>query len=52
MWVIFYELSIFIYFIVVLIKLEALDYTGLLISSFGILISFLAGIVSALDGSK
>lgn len=45
------NLSIFLYFIVVLIKLNALDYTGLLISAFGIFISLLAGIVSAL-GSR
>jgi len=46
------NLAIFIYFVVVLIKLNALDYTGLLISAFGIFISLLAGIVVALETKK
>ncbi len=43
------NLSIFVYFVVVLIKLSALEYKGLLISAFGILISLLAGIVNVLE---
>ncbi|MDP3026404.1 MAG: hypothetical protein Q8N63_01760 [Nanoarchaeota archaeon] len=43
------NLAIFIYFVVVLIKLNALDYAGLLISAFGIFISLLSGIVVALE---
>ena len=46
------NLSIFLYFVVVLIKLNALDYTGLLISAFGIFMSLLAGIVSALETKR
>ncbi len=46
------KLSIFLYFVVALIKLNALDYTGLLISAFGIFISLLAGIVSALETKR
>lgn len=42
---------IFIYFIVVLLKLNALEVFGLLISAFGLLISLLANIVSVL-GSR
>lgn len=41
------NLSLFVYFVVVLIKLNALECIGLLISSFVILISLLAGIVTA-----
>jgi hypothetical protein len=36
---------IFIYFIIVLLRLNALDVVGLLISAFGLLISLLAQIV-------
>jgi len=43
------NLSIFVYFVIVLIKLEALGYRGLLISSFGIFISLLAGRVTSLE---
>jgi len=43
------NLAIFFYFVVVLIKLNALEYTGLLISAFGILISLLVGIISVLE---
>ena len=40
---------IFIYFVIVLVQLNALDVTGLLISAFGLLISLLANIVSVLE---
>jgi len=42
---------IFIYFIIVLLQLNALDVTGLLISAFGLLISLVADIVSKLETS-
>ncbi len=41
--------GIFIYFVVVLLKLEVLDIIGLLISAFGLLSSLVANIVSALQ---
>ena len=41
---------IFIYFIIVLLKINALDLTGLLISAFGIFASIISEIVSALEG--
>jgi len=40
---------VFIYFAIVLLKLNALDIVGLFISAFGILISLIANIVSALE---
>ena len=40
---------IFVYFIVVLLKLEALDIIGLFISAFGILASLIANIVSVIE---
>ena len=40
--------GIFVYFIIALIKLNALDMQGLLISAFGILIALIADIVEAL----
>jgi len=40
---------IFIYFVITLLQINALDITGLLISSFGLLISLLANIVSVLE---
>jgi hypothetical protein len=39
---------IFIYFILVLAKINALDYSGLLISVFGLFVSILSSILSAL----
>jgi len=42
---------IFIYFIVVLLNLNALDVAGLLISSFGLLASLITNIVSVLEKS-
>jgi hypothetical protein len=43
--------TIFIYFIVVLLKIEALDLTGLLISAFGLLASLITNIVSVLESN-
>ena len=43
---------IFIYFVVVLLKTNALDILGLLISAFGLLISLLANIVSVLEAKS
>ena len=40
---------IFIYFIIILLQLEALDIIGLLISAFGLLASLIANIASALE---
>ena len=40
---------IFIYFIIVLLRLNALDVVGLFISAFGLLISLIASIVSVLE---
>lgn len=40
---------IFIYFIIVLLRLNALDVFGLFISAFGLLISLIANIVSVLE---
>ena len=40
---------IFIYFIIVLLRLNALDVFGLFISAFGLLISLIASIVSVLE---
>ena len=40
---------IFIYFVITLLKLNALDVTGLFISAFGILTSLASNIVSVLD---
>ena len=42
---------IFIYFIIVLLQLNALDVTGLLISAFGLLISLVEDIVSKFETS-
>ncbi len=44
--------AIFIYFAVILLKLNPLDVTGLLISAFGLLSSLVASIVSALEERK
>lgn len=41
--------AIFIYFIIALLKINALDIFGLLISAFGLLISLLANIVSVIE---
>lgn len=41
--------AIFIYFIVVLLKINALDIFGLLISAFGLLASLIANIVSVIE---
>jgi len=41
--------AIFIYFVVVLLKLDVLDVMGLLISAFGLLSSLVASIASALE---
>ena len=43
---------IFIYFVVVLLKLNALDIFGLLISAFGLLASLVANVVSVLESRK
>jgi len=40
---------IFIYFIIILLKLDALDVIGLLISAFGLLASLISNIVSTLE---
>jgi hypothetical protein len=40
---------IFIYFIIVLLKINALDILGLFISAFGLLSSIIANIVSTLE---
>ena len=40
---------IFIYFVIALLRINALDIPGLLISAFGLLISLLANIVSVLE---
>lgn len=40
---------IFIYFTIVLLRMNALDVTGLLISAFGLLASLIANIVSVLE---
>jgi len=44
--------GIFIYFIIVLLKLKVLDIIGLLISAFGLLSSLIANIVSVLESKK
>lgn len=41
--------AIFIYFIIVLLRLNLLDVNGLLISAFGLLASLVANIVSAIE---
>ena len=43
---------IFLYFTITLIKINALDVIGLLISAFGLLASLIASIVSALEEKK
>jgi predicted neutral ceramidase superfamily lipid hydrolase len=43
---------IFVYFTITLIKINALDVIGLLISAFGLLASLIASIVSALEEKK
>lgn len=43
------NILIFIYFIIVLLKLNALDVVGLFISAFGILTSLASNIVSVLS---
>lgn len=40
---------IFIYFVIVLLQLNALDAIGLLISGFGLLASLIANIVSTIE---
>ncbi|HUS50691.1 MAG TPA: hypothetical protein VMZ91_11030 [Candidatus Paceibacterota bacterium] len=40
---------IFIYFIVVLLKINALDVSGLLISAFGLMASLISNIVSTIE---
>ncbi|HJZ18647.1 MAG TPA: hypothetical protein VJ208_00920 [Candidatus Nanoarchaeia archaeon] len=40
---------IFIYFVIVLLKLDALDAVGLLISAFGLFASLIANIVSTIE---
>ena len=44
--------AIFIYFTINLIKLDALEIQGLLISAFGLLSSLVASIVSALEARR
>ena len=41
--------AIFIYFVIVLLQLNALDITGLLISGFGLLASLIANVVSTIE---
>ena len=41
--------AIFIYFIIVLLKIDALDIMGLFISAFGLLSSIIANIVSTIE---
>ena len=41
--------AIFIYFVIVLLRINALDVTGLLISAFGLFSSLAANIVSVLE---
>lgn len=41
--------AIFIYFVVILLKLNLLDVIGLLISAFGLLSSLVANIISVLE---
>ncbi len=43
------NITIFIYFVIALFKLGALDILGLLISGFGILIALIANIVEAIE---
>lgn len=43
---------IFIYFIITLLKINALDVSGLLISAFGLLASLIANIVSVIETKK
>ena len=43
------NIVIFIYFIITLLKIQMLDYTGLVISGFGMLISLIASTVDILD---
>ena len=43
------NIMIFIYFVIALFKLGALDILGLLISGFGILIALIANIVEAIE---
>jgi len=45
----FINIIIFIYFAIIIIKTNSLDLTGLAISAFGLLTSFFASIVSALE---
>jgi len=44
--------AIFIYFTIVLLKMNALDVVGLLISAFGLLSSLVANIVSVLESRR
>lgn len=44
--------AIFIYFVIVLLRLDVLDVMGLLISAFGLLSSLVASIASALEKRK
>ena len=41
--------AIFVYFVIVLLELNALDIIGLLISGFGLLSSLIANIVSTIE---
>lgn len=43
---------IFIYFTIILLRLNILDITGLLISAFGLLASLIANIVSVLETER
>ena len=44
--------SIFIYFVIILLRLDVLDIIGLLISAFGLLSSLVANIVSVLEDKQ
>ncbi|MEK6859626.1 MAG: hypothetical protein AABX54_02315 [Nanoarchaeota archaeon] len=46
------NILIFIYFSIVLLKINALDIIGLVISAFGIIIGLITSIVSAIETKK
>lgn len=44
--------AIFIYFILALAKINALDSMGILVSTFGLLVSLMSSILSAIEDKK
>ena len=44
--------TIFIYFVIILLRLNILEVSGLLISAFGLLASLIANIVSVLESNQ